>query len=253
MATSNDHVQADDGLGLKFFVEKGITIFPLLVTLVAVTFDVGTFVSFGLGWFTFFSLTEHLAFAFAALPTALVICFAGLLMVPGVLMIRSVPRNPAKWTWQTLSREKQTAVILVLFILFVVVIGGFVWIVRDMYLGWPRSAASSMFLLMTFPPALPFLLLDNKHRRLFVFPFVTYTILAASFALGASLGQAWTEDADMSNLSSVTFKDGNRTQAKLRVIRSGDRGVLLYDPAARLLRFERWDDIRSIERTKAYS
>ncbi|MCP3369892.1 hypothetical protein [Bradyrhizobium cajani] len=44
---------------------------PLLASSLAVTYDVGFFVGIGLGFFSFFSLSEHLVFALQSLPFAI--------------------------------------------------------------------------------------------------------------------------------------------------------------------------------------
>lgn len=48
---------------LKFVTFAG----PLLASSLAVTYDVGFFVGIGIGFFSFFSLSEHLVFALQSL------------------------------------------------------------------------------------------------------------------------------------------------------------------------------------------
>jgi hypothetical protein len=51
--------------------EKFLPVIPLIGTAIAIAFDVGYFYGVGINFFTLFSLTEHISFAFEALPIAI--------------------------------------------------------------------------------------------------------------------------------------------------------------------------------------
>jgi hypothetical protein len=78
--------------------------------------------------------------------------------------------------------------------------------------------------------------------------------LVLSFAMGLSLGSAyWNPTAKgalkSGTLSIVNLKD--RPALTGQIIRSGERGVLLYEPVSDRIRFELWAAITSIETTPA--
>jgi hypothetical protein len=49
---------------------------PLLASSIAITYDVGFFSGVGIGFFTFFSLSEHFVFALQSFPFAIPIAMA---------------------------------------------------------------------------------------------------------------------------------------------------------------------------------
>src|SRR5882672_11158641 len=50
-----------------------LPVLPVVGTAIAIVFDVGYFYGVGINYFTLFSLTEHISFAFEALPVAVLI------------------------------------------------------------------------------------------------------------------------------------------------------------------------------------
>src|SRR6266478_1290226 len=71
---------------------------PLVASSLAIFYDVGFFFGIGTGYFSFFSLAEHLVFALQALPIALLLALAFVAYV--------VLRRAAKRSFETNSERQ---------------------------------------------------------------------------------------------------------------------------------------------------
>ena len=104
------------------------------------------------------------------------------------------------------------------------------------------------------PLALLTLAVEARFRVIYYLLSVATVCLVLSFAMGLSLGSAyWNPTAKgalkSGTLSIVNLKD--RPALTGQIIRSGERGVLLYEPVSDRIRFELWAAITSIETTPA--
>lgn len=98
-------------------------------------------------------------------------------------------------------------------------------------------------------PALSFLISDKKHKPILFLPLIAYTLVVFSFAVGVSVGQIMIGERQGEPMATVALKEGDHLLKNARIIRSGERGLLFYDTDARVVRFERWDGIKSVERS----
>jgi len=94
--------------------------------------------------------------------------------------------------------------------------------------------------------------INPSYQRLFVSSIIVLIILTISFLFGNLFGASVLSNEDTNRMSTRTtetvyFKNGVSING--RIIRSGERGVLIYDPGADRIHFELWDAIRSIEAT----
>jgi hypothetical protein len=240
MATSMHQETVDDAVS-KVLLDKSITLVPLFISSVAVSFDVGSFIGVGLGYFTFFSLTEHLLFSLEALPLALLFCFAGIRMLPNIQV------------WQTMIREKPSRgfpivrTLIVFFVLIAVSVIPSIAGAAFQANKWVSPVTIAALLLLA--PFVPWVAADHKrvasdHNRskFLAYPIILYFILVLSLSVGMIMGTDVLRDEAK---TSVTLKD-NRPAIHGRIVRSGERGVLLYEPASRSVRFERWDAIQAV-------
>jgi hypothetical protein len=69
-------MEKSDGIAVS--ARELLVALPILGTTLAITYDVGFFYGIDIGYFTLFSLAEHIVFALEAIPSA----FVGALMVP---------------------------------------------------------------------------------------------------------------------------------------------------------------------------
>ena len=244
IAISTDQAQTDGALSKKFLLANGLILYPIIVLAAASAFDVGSFVIIGMGFFSFFSPAEHLLFALEALPLALLICLVALFLCPLILRQRSHPASDSM-NWTDLTRVGKGLLVLALLLLVGLTIGPALY---STYMQWP-STAQVLLIVFLLLPLLSFAFADARLRPLLAFPLLAYSAVALSFSLGVSYNAALMSAPPGAPLSSIVFKEQGRPPLSVRLVRSGQRGVLMYDPAARVLRFERWDGIRSVEKS----
>ena len=214
---------------------------PLIASGLAVTSEVGFFQKIGGAAFTFFSLTEHIAFAVQALPQALVL--AGMLLA-----------------------------------------GAFQWDLMNKYVGPVMSAqstsrrrrivqTSNQLGLITFRALTVYEFDHPSTALLFAITFIAAATLAgffisrtvmvravvvgsigilSGFFIAFSLGFDSAQHEIKSNrpLSSISTGEKAKsaeTQIKVRVLRSGERGVLYFDTTTRAFGFLPWENIKQID------
>ena len=227
---------ADKGIlqlgGANISVKELALLLPTVLAALAVTYDVGYFTAMDGRLFTFFSLTEHLVFALQSLPLivallllVVILNFTGLL-----LQYKKIP------TREDVERYKRQ--------------GG--WMSRP----WP------MILVGVFVFATLFQLFMLNLRALAMYAILAGIISAAwimarinvllpaivaaflvSFLAGMDIAKLDRINANVKHL--VEMSDGQRNA--VRVIRAGERGLVVYDPTSKQYRFMRWDGIKTIE------
>lgn len=245
MAISTDQAQTDGAHRKRSLRANGLILYPIIVLTAAVAFDVGSFAIIGMGFFSFFSPAEHLLFALEALPLALLICLVALFLCPFVL--RRPPQRASDSTnWTNLTRVGKSLLVAALLLLAGLAAGPALY---STYMQWPDTAQVLLILLLLVPPLLSFTFADAGLRPRLIFPLLAYSAVALSFSLGVSYNAALMSAPPGAPLSSVVFKQQDRPPMRVRLVRSGERGLLMYEPAAGLLRFERWDGIRSVEKS----
>jgi hypothetical protein len=218
----------------------------LLGATIALTFDVGCFSEIGINFFTLFSLSEHLVFAIQALPIALVLLIA---LSAFAVLFGAKPRPPRQ-DFEMLSKRRR---------IVGYVIGSFLILGLLSYVGFLLYKNPEMLLVVIPIAILGFglLTLEPTYKPWFTAFMAIYAANMVAFLLGYYVGAAYLSKDDISKglipavVDVVDFKDG--ASIKARIIRSGDRGVLLYDPASDRVRFVLWDTISSIEATPAES
>jgi hypothetical protein len=224
--------------------DRYIAYIPLLGAAVALTFDVGFFYSIGISFFTLFSLSEHIVFAIQAFPIALFLLI-GFSTVP-IMMGRGGGSVPSPYDPEKVSKPRRIAAYVFLFVLFLIAIS---------VLAYLLVRAPEMILVTMEFAAIGFgiFFMNKPYTRVFITSMVILTILTISFIFGLADGRAYVSKDDRTNglvptaSNVVQLKDGALIGG--RIIRSGDRGVLLYDPASDRLRFVLWNTIDTIEAT----
>lgn len=243
MATSTDQARTDTGTSRSLLSANRFILYAIIVCVAAVAFDVGSFVIIGMGFFSFFSPAEHLLFALEALPQALVICLVALSLYPIILR---QPPQPSSTFWQDITFIRKCLLALTLLLIVSLAIGPALY---STYMLWPNGAQVLLILLLLLPPFVSLMFADAKLRRQFVLPLVAYSAVALSFSLGVSYNGALMIAPPDTALSRIVFEESDRPPISVRLVRAGERGVLMYEPVSRLLRFERSDGIRSVEKS----
>lgn len=227
-------------------LDKFLPAIPLAGTALAVVFDVGYFWGIGIDFFTFFSLTEHIIFALEALPIAIAI-------VVVAIIVDALPPNKArKAREQTVDGSLDRAVERIFALkaqlersrvrLRWVHIGLFVtgglalWYFAHTGAWRTFVVASAMLLTTLLSIIAPSRWYSSSHASL-SFVAVLCTLLIGEF-LGAMFATGKTTSY------SVMLKSDEARP--LNVSRSGERGVLVVDPATTQVEFIKWDDIKQI-------
>lgn len=222
-----------------------IAYIPLLGAAVALTFDVGCFYAIGISFFTLFSLSEHIVFAIQAFPIVLALLIP--LSVVLVIMGRGGASMPPPYDPTKVSKPSRIAAYVFFFILFLLLIS---------VLGYILVYATAMVLVVIefAVVGVAIFFINAPYKRVFIASMAILIVLTIAFILGFADGRSYLakDDTSIGSIiptasSVVQLKNGALVSG--RIIMSGDRGVLLYDPALDRLRFILRDAIGSIEAT----
>ncbi|MET4237998.1 hypothetical protein [Bradyrhizobium sp. RT10b] len=230
---------------------KQVTIIgPLLASALAVTYDVGFFYGSDIGFFTFFSLAEHLVFALQAAPFALLVA-GGIIGWPlGVLLgaqrgreiataaiaagpeelQRVVKKADKDIEWQRKARSIAASMALGIAV-FLLTERQFTGAIANLF------AAASIAI---FPNVVE--IRDRPSVRTSVTIIIAMTTFLMAFSFGYDRAQAIVTSQSPTELISVGLM-----ALPARLIRSGDKGVLFYSIETKKIRFLRWDSVKGIE------
>jgi hypothetical protein len=217
---------------------------PLLGASLALTFDFGYFSALNLSFFTLFSLSEHILFAIQAFPIALVFILLGLIVGGILLNFPSLLKSP-----QPAPPSKQlrgvplVIAVAVVTMIIIGVISVFAYLLYSTPILTPLTIeAFIIFGGWTF--------INDPYRGLFTAAAVVAFLLTLSFFVGygaAASATIATPSDSIFKLETGTINLKNGELITGRIIRSGDHGVLIYDPKSDRLRFILSDGIRSID------
>jgi hypothetical protein len=213
---------------------------PLIGSAIALSWEIGSFIPIGFGPYGLFSLSEHLLFATQALPIGLLV--AALIPVLIVCVNKPVrwrrPASPPK------VRARTGIIIVATIFLF---IAAFVaYMALD-----ARSTAMMVFSMAVaalgitygiYPPALIL-----WPRQLFI------TVAAFALALAMAIGcdqmrgrlnfAIWVAKSD-AGLLHMALESGSK---EVELLRSGERGLLVYERASKQFIFLKWDSVKTLE------
>ena len=214
---------------------------PLLGAAVALTFDVGYFFALNLSFFTLFSLSEHILFAIQSFPIALVVIL--LLLIAAAIFLSvwpppTAPVNPKK------LHGVQLIAAIVFLALLVLALSSYV-----SYLLYSTPIVNPL-VFEIFMGLGGLVFINDPYKRAFVATVTVLFLLTFSFFIGYSFAASAITTADPNNIfqsgiGTINLKNGSQING--RIIRSGERGVLIYDPASDRLRFLLLEGISSIE------
>jgi hypothetical protein len=220
---------------------------PLLGAVLAITYDVGFFYGIGIEYFTLFSLQEHILFALQVIPTAFALAFAA---PSGMLAYRAgaravdkntppIPTGKVELSELLSIQEKVRAYLRIsqrwlLFYSLLFIAFGSVMVALHQYFVGVIAIMSGVGGLIGYAKKG-----GNVPSAYFVLWYlVFYTCI--SFALGVQVG--WYTLHSTKPLEIIVTKNGGQLEATL--IRSGDRGMLVFDPTTRSVQFLLWDDVK---------
>jgi len=242
------HTTKDADATSALWNDRYIAYIPLLGAAVALTFDVGCFYAIEINLFTLFSLFEHIVFAIQAFPIALamLIPMSGMMVVMGREAAASSSNDH-----DTIRTVPGVTAYIVLIILIVVLIT-----LASFLIAIISSTTPELLLVVIELVVLGFgmFFIKISYKRLFITLMAIMITLTISFSFGFGAGRSYLSNNYIHNIFAPSFsgdviklKSGEMLSG--RIIRSGDRGLLFYDPVSSRLYFLLWVAIGSIETT----
>lgn len=209
--------------------KETVVLVPLIGSTLALTFDAGYFWGLDINFFTIFSLSEHVVFALQVMPLAFIATMIFLLL-------------PLNWVMskKERSQEESRAKNVPLFrrgafwglIIYVVacLIGYLIWHgILFLFM------AVAVMLISIFRPRI----LHMGAQGPFLF-FLMFT-LTGTFLVGLDIARSYRR-SDRFPQSIATLHEVWR----VKVVRTGERGVLFIEGDKRMIRFLPWDEIKNI-------
>jgi hypothetical protein len=218
-----------------------------ILIVLSIIFDVGYFSGVDINFFTLFSLSEHTLFAFEALPQAAVILVA---LSVGFFICNAAASPPEV---RALNKRWRPAAMLALSLTVTA------FIITFMLTFWLSLPPSIVFrhyrntIISAGLAQMGIFLFQQQKGRIFLGSVTKSTaftvlipILIVSFCYGRESARIYTSsEVKTSLLHTLTTKDSQKI--KTRVVRSGEKGLLIYDLAQNLTRFLKWDDVTEIQ------
>lgn len=222
---------AKDTLGVALRKEF-IFLIPLLGSALAITYDVGYFAGVGGSFFTLFSLNEHIVFALQALPIALFAATALVLFLHYLdrRFIRLVHKRSPVIFWSVLVLSALTLLA-----------------VSTVLLPWSAFALMMLSVSCASLPVSPWMAPVPRA----IFASFAAAMFTFSFGYAVAVRSVQTPDRLVPNMRALatieTKSGGGAIQGK--ILRSGERGLLIFEPDKKRATMLRWDEIKQISRT----
>jgi hypothetical protein len=226
-------METDKAAAVRFEIKDLMVMIPLLGSGLAITYEIGSFYPLGSSAFGLFSLSEHLLWALAAFPIVLILLGSGV-MTYWLYSIEKFRGSLRKRRPDEGRRRKRNNKLT--FIAFVA--GG----VICLWLGWKdRSAFFIALGMLAFGAASTTFLPSGRRTR----PYALMLMVAFAFMIAGAVGFDQTRNKLLSRCAAeFAFKDGIKSAV---LVRSGERGALLYDPVRNRFTFDKWEDLKSID------
>lgn len=226
---------------------------PLFASTLAISYDVGFFYGADIGFFTFFSLTEHVVFALQAIPFALVPAFIIIVFIAitwfGYYDIVKTIKDTVVKVQQMGPEERET---------FIAKLRRRAW----RYKSFDPFVHGGVLLVAIWNftnhhYTVAFLILVSQVVAKMIYPIdrwesKTFRYLLALFCVSTGWATAFSvgyERSEATMLSGVAneliFSEGKEIPARL--IRGGERGVLFKSLETGKLSFLRWETIKRID------
>jgi hypothetical protein len=234
----------------SFDLLKTLTVIgPLFVSSLAVCYDVGFFYGLDPRYFTFFSLSEHLVFALQALPFALIpalwVLSAVLAFWFGDVLLQQQTKRVSEMdlpTLQTLAAKSRARLRWIKIadpVVKVVIIGLALW-----FFSMHRyTNAVWVFIGIVIPELISYPLKETTRIRRIVL--IVFSI-SMSWIMAFAMGYEQADKVIASTSASEIVSSDNKDIAT-RLVRGGERGVLLFSLDTKKLTFLQWNAITKIE------
>lgn len=217
----------------RWSLKDGLVVVPFLSSALALTWEVGYFQRVGGSSFGLFSLAEHITFAIQALPFAL-----GLTTFALLLWFLKPKTGPS------LSLKQRSVTLFV--------IGGLTgtFMVAHFAVGTGRLDVGEIILSII--TVILFCLLIALAYQKMESPIAISVGFSVAFLLAYGFGLQSARGQILSTRPLNIIKVGEKgkeaeTEIKVRIMRTGERGVLYFDPAAQSFGLLPWEVVKRID------
>jgi len=223
MKTTDDKPSSkiDDG-----FPKEALVLIPLIGSVLAITYDVGYFYGIDINFFTFFSVTEHLVFAMEAAPMAFIFAVF-------ITFIVGTERGKQYVGLEAGKPNKQPQLFWVSYVI------GAAFIAFGLFYGYVGVLSAVITGILT-----GYVYTRSPPRNV-IFVSAGATILFVAWTTGFDSGRAYLRNGNASHSLQTTNQ-----VLSVNIIRSGDKGVLFYEPKEKQIAFLKWDQIQKISETR---
>lgn len=233
---------------------KSLSILSVGALILALTFDIGYFTGVDINFFTFFTLSEHILFVIQQLPFSIVvlgitITFVGLLNYHYITISDFYNRRGiiASIFWTVISICGTYGI----FIILNTLIYPKPFFENDYTADTAYAAAffSALTIICLSIIAAASIDIIKRYRHYF-FSFIIYicSIIFASF-VGYLSARSQISTSNKKIEQTIITKDSENIAA--RILRSGDKGVLFFDPSEKKAVFLRWENIDEVDSSRA--
>jgi hypothetical protein len=223
----------------KWSLKDALIVIPFLASALALTWEVGYFARIRGGAFGLFSIAEHLTFALQALPIAMAVSTMTVMGLASASIIiiasRSLPAHRLQ------SVRYRSGIILALVVGSTLSINLFIAGMFDL-VGVALIAVS----------VVPYAFIAFATRRLLMNPVILYVAVLGGFfvALGMGIINARQQIRSSLPLNSIRIGEEGKdteTEMKVRMLRTGERGILYFDPVAQTFGLLPWNHVKRVD------
>jgi hypothetical protein len=204
--------------------KEAIVVIPLIGTAIAISYDVGYFYGIDINFFTLFSVAEHVVFALQAAPAALGTAILQIYVGSGFDI--KVGKAIA-----AVGRRSNSFVHALAIVAIFVAVGTTIYFQK-----WGMAAGLAAGVVAALSRMIPF-------AKRTVYSVAGVLVVVAAFAIGHDSARSYLSSDEVNHSIQI---DKNFDLLKVHIIRTGDRGVLYYDPKVKQLSFVRWEAVKKL-------
>ena len=216
-----------------------IILVPLFGSGLAVIYDVGFFSGLNLSFFTFFSLAEHIVFALTILPTSILatVIMAGLIYLTSLYGRKHEERKKPRY--QLYSSVGSGVLIF-----------GVILILKYYFFGAPSVLFTAVIVVLAGVTIGITVSRTLIAKVILGICFVTVFFYSSGLFFAFSLTERNPRSlekyspAKFRYIESIELNSGQKVHA--RILRSGDRGILYFNPELNYVAFIQWQKVAKI-------
>ena len=223
----------------KLAIKDALIAIPFLASALALTWEIGYFARIRGGAFGLFSIAEHLTFALQALPVALAMSTMGVMGLLSERISKSVVvRTPRALKLQRVLNRYRPL------IAFVSALVGLLIGAWYFPAGWDVA-------ILVLVSLVPYGFVIFAPTQVLMNPLIICGGVLLVFIVALGIGAQSARAQIPSSLPLNKIKIGEKgkdteTEISVRILRTGERGVLYFDPVANTFGLLPWDSIKRV-------